>query len=1320
MVKKDDDRSSSNIISRSRYDAVIFDLDGVITGTERLHASAWKEMFDEFLSTTGDGHFEPFDIEDDYLRYVDGKPRYAGVIDFLESRNVSLPYGSPNGPPDARTVYGLGNSKNQLFLQHLKEEGADVSHGSLEFVNVLKQSGFKTAVATSSRNCSEVMDSAGIADLFDAQVDGIDIESLDLAGKPDPDMFLEAARRLKVDPSRSIVVEDAIAGVQAGRAGDFGLVVGVGPEERAAPLLRGGADLVVRDLSELDVELEIDDLRDALDSLDEIEQIIGSRPVTVFLDYDGTLTHIVAHPEDALLPEETRSILEELSTQAPVAIISGRGLADIKEMVGLPDIYYAGSHGFEISAPDGTLKELEEARAYLPLLEEVEATLGKRLAGIEGAQVERKKYSIAVHYRNVAQDEVDLVKKTAEDVSQENPDLRRSGGKKVIELKPDIDWNKGSAVDWLLESLDGDRAGVVPLYIGDDLTDEDAFEALRTRGITIVVGEGSRGTRAQYRLKDTEEVARFLSGLNVHLGYESSWWLVFDDYIPEQEGLREALCTLGNGYFATRGAAAESRADDIHYPGTYLAGGYDRLVTEVAGRAVENEDLVNMPNWLCLSFRVLGEDWFDLDEVEILRYSQKLNMKNGVLHRSFRFRDEKARETRVSTMRLVSMADMHMAAMETVITPLNWSGVLEVRSAIDGTVTNDGVARYRAFDDRHLEPVQTREVDDRTVLLEARTSQSRISVALVAKTDVSINDETLSADRQLVIERDYIAHNVVFEVAEGDRVAIEKTIALYTSRDNAISEWTLEAERAVAYAERFHGLLRAQSIAWASLWHRFQVDLDLQEYSWLHPMQMILRLYSFHLLQSASVHSLDIDVGMPSRGWHGEAYRGHIFWDELIIFPFLNYRMPQITRTLLMYRYRRLNEARKAARNLGYKGAMFPWQSGSDGREETQQVHLNPLSGKWIPDHSQLQRHINAAIVYNIWQYYQVTGDIEFVSWYGAEMILEIARFWSSIAEYDPGTDRFEIRGVMGPDEYHDAYPGRETPGLDNNAYTNVMVTFVMNRALELFELLPEQECDELRKKLAIEEAEIERWRDMSGKMRVVFQGDGIISQFEGYGELEEFDWDAYRKEYGNIQRLDRILDAEGDTTNRYKISKQADVLMLFYLFSAEQLQALFDQLGYAFDPEMIPKNIEYYLERTSNGSSLSWIIHSWVAARADREQSWELFNIALLTDFVDIQGGTTSEGIHLGAMAGCVDMVQRGYTGLESRGDTLRFNPALPEEVGGIDMCVRYRGAWLNLRIRADLLKAEVLFGGKEPIRIEIADRVFEFDESRTLEVRL
>ena len=449
------------------------------------------------------------------------------------------------------------------------------------------------------------------------------------------------------------------------------------------------------------------------------------------------------------------------------------------------------------------------------------------------------------------------------------------------------------------------------------------------------------------------------------------------------------------------------------------------------------------------------------------------------------------------------------------------------------------------------------------------------------------------------------------------------------------------------------------------------------------------------------MHSIDLDVGVPARGWHGEAYRGHVFWDELFIFPLLNFHIPEITRALLTYRFRRLKEARFAAQAAGFEGALFPWQSGSNGREESQVMHLNPKSGRWVPDETFLQRHVNAAIAYNIWQYAEVTRDSEFVHFAGSEVFLEIARFWASAARFNDRLGRYEILGVVGPDEYHTRLPGRDAPGLDNNSYTNVMAAWILWQALELLQFLPADRRGELTHRLGIDAAETARWDAISRKMRIVFHADGIISQFEGYEALPEFDWAGYAAKHGDIQRLDRLLEAEGKSVNDFKASKQADVLMLFYLFSAETLATLFERMGYAFDAETIPKNIDYYLQRTSHGSTLSSVIHSWVSARSDRDGSWRLFTDALRSDLEDVQGGTTPEGIHLGAMAGTVDLLERGYTGMELRSDALHFNPALPAQLRELKINMRYRGHSLAVVLQEKLLSVSSMTPGKAAITI-------------------
>jgi alpha,alpha-trehalase len=536
----------------------------------------------------------------------------------------------------------------------------------------------------------------------------------------------------------------------------------------------------------------------------------------------------------------------------------------------------------------------------------------------------------------------------------------------------------------------------------------------------------------------------------------SAWSLVYDGYQPPEEGLREALCTLGNGYFATRGAAPDSSADDVHYPGTYLAGGYNRLTSEIAGRRVENEDLVNLPNWLALTFRIDEGAWFRLEDVELLDYRQTLDLRHGVLHRDLRFRDAEGRTTRWHERRIVSMADPHLAGLSVELTPEDWSGRITVRSALDGSVTNDGVPRYRDLANRHLEVLELGHRGADTVFLRCRTNQSRLTVAQAARTRMYRRGTEVDADRETHTGGERIAQDVRCTVEAETPVVVEKILALHTSRDRAISEPGLETLRTLGHAERFDQLLASHELAWTHLWETCDIDLDDVK---VPETQLKLRVHVLHLMQTASEHTVDLDTGIPARGWHGEAYRGHIFWDELFVFPFLSLRIPMLSRALLRYRHRRLPEARRAAKEAGYRGAMYPWQSGSDGREETQRLHLNPESGRWLPDNSHRQRHVNSAIAYNIWQYHQASNDREFLYRYGAEMLLEIARFWASATTYNPALDRYEIKGVMGPDEYHTAYPDADPEqegGVDNSAYTNVTAAWVLTQASHVVDLLPE------------------------------------------------------------------------------------------------------------------------------------------------------------------------------------------------------------------------------------------------------------------------
>ncbi|MEM8745690.1 MAG: trehalose-phosphatase [Actinomycetota bacterium] len=508
------------LITDGEFDAVIFDLDGVITKTAAVHEVAWTEMFDRYLRQRADaegGEFRPFTTAD-YGTYVDGKPRYDGVHSFLESRGIELPWGDVSDPPESETVCGLGNRKNVEFTRIVEERGVEPYPSTIAFIRGLEAVGIKTALFSSSRNAVPVLESAGLGDLFEVKIDGNVGADLGLPGKPDPAVLLEATRRLGATPERTAVVEDALSGVEAGRRGGFELVIGLDRIGQADELAASGADVVLPDLDRAGVASS--DGRRAVPSLPSalsaaLWETIGDREPAVFLDYDGTLTPIVEHPDLAILSAESKASLEQLATTATVGILSGRDVVDVIDKIAVDGLYYAGSHGFDIRSPDGRAVggDLSRFDAFLPELDGAEQKLSGLLADVPGSNVERKRFAIAVHYRQVPTSHHERVAEVVGQVAADHPTLRVAGGKMIFEVRPDIEWDKGTALDWLLGEMGLDRPDVAPIYIGDDVTDEDGFRALEDRGIGIVVGRETRTSQATFALDDTDEVRELLDEL---------------------------------------------------------------------------------------------------------------------------------------------------------------------------------------------------------------------------------------------------------------------------------------------------------------------------------------------------------------------------------------------------------------------------------------------------------------------------------------------------------------------------------------------------------------------------------------------------------------------------------------------------------------------------------------------------------------------------------------------------------------------------------------------------------------------------------------
>jgi trehalose/maltose hydrolase-like predicted phosphorylase len=752
----------------------------------------------------------------------------------------------------------------------------------------------------------------------------------------------------------------------------------------------------------------------------------------------------------------------------------------------------------------------------------------------------------------------------------------------------------------------------------------------------------------------------------------------FDAYDPADERRREALLALGNGFLLTRGCATDALADRYRYPGTYRAGCYDRLATEVEGDLVEHDSIVNLPNWLPLTFRRKGDtEWFALDRVNILDYRHVLDLAKGVTRRSVLVEDGGGRRTRLREDRFVSMARPHLAALRLELSAENWSGEIEVLSALDGTVTKSNVERYKRFDNRHLVPVGSRVIEPNLLLLEVETRQSRVRIAIAVRTHETGGNFAFYKTRR---SSSSIAGYGICSLSSGKAVIIEKTVAVVTSRDPTISEPVETARRTVQLAPSFSGLRSAHEEAWSQLWRRSAMEIAQRN------IANATALHWFHILQTISPHTEALDVGFPPHGWQ-EGYHGQIFWDDVLIFPALSVRFPHLARALLLYRYRRLEDARREARRAGYRGAMFPWRSAGSGQDATPRYQLNLISGRFMRDHTRLQRHIGAAIAFNIWHYYLATGDRDFIREQGAEMLFEIARFWASIARLNPDCGRYEICGVIGPDEFHDAYPRADGLGINNNAYTNVMAAWTLWRALDLLADLPAAHRDALCRHLHLDAAELALWDEISRRMRVVFHDDGIISQFEGYERLKEPDLGQLNRNYPG-ERADWVLEAKGDDVNSYQITKQADALMLYHLLPGEELCAILRRLGYGLGPEQLRRTAAYYSARTTHDSSLSRVVHAGALARLNPAQSWHFFLQSLQPDMEPCNSSTSEEGLHLGAMAGSIDVIQRHYLGLGFELDAIKLDPAPPSKLGPVKLAFEYRQEDFTLEWTGSRLK--------------------------------
>jgi kojibiose phosphorylase len=803
----------------------------------------------------------------------------------------------------------------------------------------------------------------------------------------------------------------------------------------------------------------------------------------------------------------------------------------------------------------------------------------------------------------------------------------------------------------------------------------------------------------------------------VNVTTDPGWLLAWDGFDPLRERDVESSMTIGNGYFGTRGSVEEG--SKVSLPVTLIAGVY--AARPETGHIPE---LVVAPNWLLFTVWVEGEK-LHLDSGQILMHKRTLDMRRGVLIRDWLHQDRNGRKTHFKSLRFASLSDRHAAGMQVWVTPQNYSGHIRVESGIDGDVANvdesltGGKLRY-------LKPSISRSGEPSGILLAMQTMETRpqvspITVVMAATTH--IEGDGIQA-KDLVVRRGVEAYplNAVetleWQARLGVTYRLDKLVSIWTSRDEepgrapesnflaapggdgsggaqeaapaaSADELGTEGQRAVRQAGSHMGCIgltgagpiQSQSeAAWEAVWDDAEVEIGGPPWA-----QRSIRFAMYHLAIAANPE--DERVSISARTLSGRAYKGHVFWDtEIFMLPFFALTDPRAARSLLMYRYWTLDGARSKASDYGYRGALYAWESADLGTETTPTEVVLPtgdvvkiLSG--IEEH-----HISAGVPYAVWQYWRATADDEFVREYGAEIVLECARFWSSRVEQGPD-GKFHICKVIGPDEYHES--------VDDDAFTNVMAAWTLEFALQIADWMrgsPDASWTRLANRIRLEESEEARWREVA---RLMYTGldeqTGLIEQFRGFFKLEQIDLAAFEP---RVAPMDILLGH--DRTQRAQVVKQADVLMLFHL------------LPDRYSKEVIDKNFLYYEPRTGHGSSLSPATHALIAARLGyTDAAMRFFKLAADIDLGNTMGNS-SGGIHGAACGGLWQAVLLGFAGMRLNEDKLSFEPHLPPDWPSLQAALVYRGRRLTVRIEREPPQIEISMkseGQPVPVAVGPAD---------------
>jgi kojibiose phosphorylase len=702
---------------------------------------------------------------------------------------------------------------------------------------------------------------------------------------------------------------------------------------------------------------------------------------------------------------------------------------------------------------------------------------------------------------------------------------------------------------------------------------------------------------------------------------------------------KETVFTIGNGYLGTRGAFEEGYPGD--WPFTLVHGVFDDV-------PIVNTELANAPNWLHLHLLVDGQR-FRMDRGEVLDYGRDLDLATGVLSRTVRWRSPKGHTVDLSFERFASLADEHVLGLRLHVASVDFAGSIELRAALPGFVDNQNYLHWDWVDQGPL--------SSRRVYLAVRTKETGIILCEACQLQV------VGADATTDVHDCHWTPTVVArqEIQPGEKLTADKLVTVFTSRDSDDPQEAAVKALTRATAQGYDALRASSDAAWAETWDACNVIIEGDDAA-----DRAVRYSLFQLLIAAPRHDEHVSIGAKSLS--GPGYHGHVFWDtEIFMLPFFIYTQPRLARNMLLYRYHTLPGARRVAEEAGgprgYEGALYAWESAATGDETTPRWVPDPRSQAlvriWTGD---IEYHVAADVAYAVHQYWRITGDDAFMHDHGAEIILDTARFWASIAAWNETRGAYEIRDVIGPDEYHDH--------VDNNAFTNRMAVWNLETALQVLDWLRAEDlekAEELIAKLNLSGQQLERWREIIDRMYVPqdAEGDlgcgrGLIEQFDGFFDLTSVDLDTYEPRTTSMQDVLGI-----DETQAYQILKQPDVLMLLYLLESE------------YEPEVIAVNWDYYTPRTDHtyGSSLGPAIQAALAARyGDPDAAYEHFVRAIRTDLEDARGNT-AHGIHAAAAGGIWQAVVFGFAGVRLTEEGPVARPHLPAHWERITFRLRYRG---------------------------------------------